>query len=102
MISKKRLINSFLEMYNSIMFKKIGIIYKESLSFVEDISPHMETILSHSKELYFHKSATDAPKDFPQLSKNELGDPCKSVNSRGCNHKLMPSFIMLSSVVFEH
>ena len=74
MILNKPLINSFLEMYNSIMFKKIGIIHKESLSFDEDISPHIETILSHSKELYFHKSATDAPKDFPQLSKNELGD----------------------------
>ena len=51
MISKKRLINSFLGMYNLIMFKKIGVIYKESLSFDEDISPHIETILSHSKEL---------------------------------------------------
>ncbi len=74
MISKKRLINSFLEMYNSIMFKKIGVIYKESLSFDGDISPHVETILSHSKELYFHKSASDAPNEFPKLSKDELGD----------------------------
>ena len=50
------------------MFKKIGVIYKESLSFDKDISPHIETILSHSKELYFHESAEDAPKDFPKLS----------------------------------
>ena len=56
------------------MFKKIGVIYKKSLSFVKDISPHIETILSHSKELYFHESAEDAPKDFPKLSKDELGD----------------------------
>ena len=56
------------------MFKKIGVIYKESLSFDKDISPHIETILSHSKELYFHESAEDAPKDFPKLSKDELGD----------------------------
>ena len=56
------------------MFKKIGVIYKESLSFDKDISPHIETILSHSKELYFHESAKDAPKDFPKLSKDELGD----------------------------
>ncbi len=61
-------------MYNSIMFKKIGVIYKESLSFDKDISPHIETILSHSKELYFHESAEDAPNDFPKLSKDELGD----------------------------
>ena len=39
------------------MFKKIGVIYKESLSFDKDISPHIETVLSHSKELYFHESA---------------------------------------------
>ena len=52
------------------MFKKIGVIYKESLSFDKDISPHIETILSHSKELYFHESAEDAPKDFPKLSKD--------------------------------
>ena len=74
MISKKRLIKSFLEMYNSIMFKKIGIIYKETLSFDADISPHIETILSHSKDLYFHESASDAPDQFPKLSKDELGD----------------------------
>ena len=61
-------------MYNSIMFKKIGIVYKESLSFDADISAHVETILSHSKELYFHELAADAPKDFPKLSKDELGD----------------------------
>ena len=54
------------------MFKKIGVIYKESLSFDKDISPHIETILAHSKELYFHESAEDAPKDFPKLSKDEL------------------------------
>ena len=74
MISRKRLIKSFLEMYNSIMFKKIGIIYKETLSFDADISAYIDTILSHSKELYFHESALDAPKDFPKLSKDELGD----------------------------
>ena len=28
--------------------------------------------------------------------------PCKSVNSRGCNHKLMPSFVMFSSIVLKH
>ena len=56
------------------MFKKIGVIYKESLSFDKDVSPHIETILSHSKELYFHESAEDAPNDFPKLSKDELGD----------------------------
>ena len=50
------------------MFKKIGVIYKESLSFDKDISPHIKTILSHSKELYFHESAEDAPKDFPKIS----------------------------------
>ena len=44
-------------MYNSIMFKKIGIIYKETLSFDADISAHIKTILSHSKELYFCESA---------------------------------------------
>ena len=74
MISKKRLINSFLGMYNLIMFKKIGVIYKESLSFDKDISPHIKTILSHSKELYFHKSASDTPNKFPKLSRDELGD----------------------------
>ena len=74
MISRKRLIKSFLEMYNSIMFKKIGIIYKESLSFDADISAYIETILSQSKELYFHESAADAPKDFTKLSKDELGN----------------------------
>ena len=61
-------------MYNSIMFKKIGIIYKETLSFDADISPHIETILSHSKDLYFHESASDVPDQFPKLSKDELGD----------------------------
>jgi len=74
MISRKRLIKSFLEMYNSIMFKKIGIIYKETLSFDADISAYIDTILSHSKELYFHESALDAPKDFPKISKDELGN----------------------------
>ena len=44
-------------MYNSIMFKKIGIIYKETLSFDADISAYIDTILSHSKELDFHESA---------------------------------------------
>ena len=61
-------------MYNSIMFKKIGVIYKETLSFDADISAYTDTILSHSKELYFHESAEDAPNDFPKLSKDELGD----------------------------
>ena len=56
------------------MFKKIGIIYKETLSFDADISPHIETILSYSKDLYFHESASDAPDQFSKLSKDELGD----------------------------
>jgi Predicted sugar kinase len=56
------------------MFKKIGIIYKETLSFDADVSPHIETILSHSKDLYFHESASDVPDQFPKLSKDELGD----------------------------
>ena len=56
------------------MFKKIGIIYKETLSYDTDISPHIESILSYCKDLYFHESASDAPDKFPKLSKDELGD----------------------------
>ena len=61
-------------MYNSHMFKKIGVIYKKSLSFDTDISPHVDTILNHSKELYFHESASDVPSEFQKLSKDELGN----------------------------
>ena len=61
-------------MYNPNMFKKIGVIYKESLSFDTDISPHVDTILNHSKELYFHESTSDVPSEFQKLSKDELGN----------------------------
>ena len=73
MILKKRLIKSFIEMYNSTMFRKIGIIYKNSLSFAE-IYDHLRRIKNYPDEIYFHESAIDVSDEFKKLSTEELGN----------------------------